>query len=76
MGNPAEETCCHPNTFNLCLPPQNCQPRILRNSVAFPGVRTPFSSRYLNESARKAVSVLFRRSVLVRSGVAKACHRA
>ena len=31
VGNPAEETYCCPNNFNLDLPTQSCQPRIFQN---------------------------------------------
>ena len=31
VGNPAEETCCHPNTLNLSHERQACQQRIFMN---------------------------------------------
>jgi len=37
VGNPAEETCCHPNIMNLGHRSQTCQQRIPRNaSPLFP----------------------------------------
>ena len=77
VGNPAEETCCHPNNFNLDLPTQSCQPRIFQNC---PGSVMAEGSVGLRPGAVQADAT--RRggdrcsAVLVRSGVAKARHHA